>query len=130
MPEEREKLHLAVAAASERFIASYPRMDAAEARARVPSFYALELPRALEGALPKLKEFEARTREAALGALELAGSEDRGRSDRRRGIRSGSRLGKQKRGARYLMEANSAPGAEPARADTRDGGRRGKKRTG
>jgi ATP-dependent helicase/nuclease subunit B len=50
-----------VAAASERFIASYPRMDAAEARARVPSFYALELPRALQGALPKLKEFEAST---------------------------------------------------------------------
>ena len=47
-----------MAAASERFIASYPRMDAAEARPRVPSFYALELPRALEGALPKLKEFE------------------------------------------------------------------------
>lgn len=67
--EERQKLRLAVAAASERFIASYPRMDAAESRARVPSFYALELPRALEGALPKLKEFEAETRESAAARL-------------------------------------------------------------
>jgi ATP-dependent helicase/nuclease subunit B len=67
--EERQKLRLAVAAASERFIASYPRMDAAEARARVPSFYALELPRALQGALPKLKEFGDETRAAASARL-------------------------------------------------------------
>jgi CRISPR/Cas system-associated exonuclease Cas4 (RecB family) len=67
--EERQKLRLAVAAASERFIASYPRMDAAEARARVPSFYALELPRALQGALPKLKEFGDETRAASSARL-------------------------------------------------------------
>jgi CRISPR/Cas system-associated exonuclease Cas4 (RecB family) len=67
--EERLKLRLAVAAASERLIASYPRMDAAEARARVPSFYALELPRALQGALPKLKEFGDETRAAASARL-------------------------------------------------------------
>ncbi|HEY4360431.1 MAG TPA: PD-(D/E)XK nuclease family protein [Bryobacteraceae bacterium] len=67
--EERERLHLAVAAAGERFIVSYPRMDVAEARPRVPSFYALELPKAREGALPKLKEFERRTREAAAARL-------------------------------------------------------------
>jgi CRISPR/Cas system-associated exonuclease Cas4 (RecB family) len=67
--EERQKLRMAVAAASERFIASYPRMDAAEARARVPSFYALELPRALQGALPKLKEFADETRAAASARL-------------------------------------------------------------
>jgi ATP-dependent helicase/nuclease subunit B len=67
--EERQKLRLAVAATSERFIASYPRMDVAEARARVPSFYALELPRALQGALPKLKEFGDETRAAASARL-------------------------------------------------------------
>ncbi len=67
--EERQKLHLALAAASEQFIASYPRMDAAEARARVPSFYALELPRALEGSLPNLKEFETKMREGAAARL-------------------------------------------------------------
>lgn len=67
--EERQKLHLALAAASERFIASYPRMDAAEARARVPSFYALELPRALEGSLPNLKEFEKKMSDGAAARL-------------------------------------------------------------
>src|SRR5262249_1001645 len=65
----RDRLRLAVAAARDRFIASYPRMDVAEARPRVPSFYALELPRALEGSLPKLKEFEERAREASPARL-------------------------------------------------------------
>jgi ATP-dependent helicase/nuclease subunit B len=103
--EEREKLRLAVAAASERFIASYPRMDAAEARARVPSFYALELPRALEGALPKLKEFEARTREAAAARLSWpapktpAEAIDDAEYDL---VQLGA-----KSGARYLIESNA-----------------------
>ncbi|PYT19162.1 MAG: PD-(D/E)XK nuclease family protein [Acidobacteria bacterium] len=66
---ERLRLHLAVAAARERLIASYPRMDVAEARPRVPSFYALELPRAIEGSLPELSEFERRAREAAPARL-------------------------------------------------------------
>jgi len=103
--EERGKLHLAVAAASERFIASYPRMDAAEARARVPSFYALELPRALEGALPKLKEFEARTRESAPARLSWPAPKTAAEAidDTEYDL---ARLGT-KSAARYLMEANS-----------------------
>ena len=67
--QERMRLHLAVAAARERLIASYPRMEVAEARPRVPSFYALELPRAVEGSLPELKAFEDRAREAAPARL-------------------------------------------------------------
>ena len=67
--EERMRLRLAAAAARERLIASYPRMDVAEARPRVPSFYALELPRAVEGRLPELKEFEKQAREAAPARL-------------------------------------------------------------
>jgi len=67
--QERMLLHLAVASAGEKLIASYPRMDVAEARPRVPSFYALELPRAVEGRLPELKEFEKQTREAAPARL-------------------------------------------------------------
>ncbi len=67
--EERLRLHLAVGAARDRLIVSYPRMEVAEARPRVPSFYALELPRALHGALPELKEFENRAREAAPARL-------------------------------------------------------------
>ncbi|MEO8099527.1 MAG: PD-(D/E)XK nuclease family protein [Acidobacteriota bacterium] len=63
--EERHRLHLAVAAARDRLIASYPRMEVAEARPRVPSFYALELPRAIYGQIPELKVFEKDAREAA-----------------------------------------------------------------
>lgn len=67
--EERLRLHLAVAAARDRLVVSYPRMEVAEARPRVPSFYALELPRAVEGSLPELKAFEDRAREAAPARL-------------------------------------------------------------
>jgi RecB family exonuclease len=63
--QERLKLRLAVGAARDRLIASYPRMDTAEGRPRVPSFYALELPRAIDGRLPKLKEFEDDARAGA-----------------------------------------------------------------
>ena len=67
--EERDRLRLACAAARDRLIASYPRMDVAEARPRVPSFYALELPRAIEGRLPRLREFEQSTRDRARARL-------------------------------------------------------------
>ena len=67
--QERVRLHLAVAAANENLIVSYPRMDVAEARPRVPSFYALELPRAIHGCLPELKKFEESTRDAAPARL-------------------------------------------------------------
>ncbi len=103
--EERQKLHLALAAASEHFIASYPRMDAAEARARVPSFYALELPRALEGALPKLKEFENRTREGASARLNWPAPKTAAEAidDAEYDL---ARLGN-KHGVRYLIESNA-----------------------
>jgi RecB family exonuclease len=67
--QERVRLHLAVAAANEKLVVSYPRMDVAEARPRVPSFYALELPRAIQGSLPELKPFEEQTRDAAPARL-------------------------------------------------------------
>jgi RecB family exonuclease len=67
--DERQRLHLAVAAARDRLVVSYPRMEVAEARPRVPSFYALELPRAVEGSLPELKTFEDRARDAAPARL-------------------------------------------------------------
>lgn len=67
--DERRLLHIAVGAARERLVASYPRMDVAAARPRVPSFYALELPRALAGKLPEIEEFEKKAREAAPARL-------------------------------------------------------------
>ena len=67
--QERMKLRLAVGAARDRLIASYPRMDTAEGRPRVPSFYALELPRAIDGRLPDLQEFEDQARAGAAARI-------------------------------------------------------------
>jgi len=49
---ERLMLRLAIGAAEERLYLSYPRLDVAEARARVPSFYALDVIRAITGVVP------------------------------------------------------------------------------
>ena len=49
---ERLLLKLAIGAASERLYLSYPRLDVAETRARVPSFYALDVMRAITGSIP------------------------------------------------------------------------------
>ncbi|MGV3622779.1 MAG: PD-(D/E)XK nuclease family protein [Archangium sp.] len=58
---ERHALQLAVGAARARAVLSYPRVDAEHARPRVPSFYALEAARAVQGRLPG---FEALQRQA------------------------------------------------------------------
>ncbi len=65
---ERLSLQLAVSAADQTLVASFPRLDRTQGRARVPSFYALDLIRAAEGALPDLQTLEARA---------LAGAEAR-----------------------------------------------------
>ncbi len=57
---ERLLMRTAVASATSRFIASYPSMDLTQGRPRVPSFYALEIARAIEGRLPSLRPFETR----------------------------------------------------------------------
>lgn len=49
---ERLLLRLAVGAATDRLWLSYPRLDTAESRPRVPSFYALDVMRALTGRIP------------------------------------------------------------------------------
>lgn len=50
---ERLLLKLAIGAAGERLYLSYPRLDSnAEGRARVPSFYALDVMRAITGSVP------------------------------------------------------------------------------
>ena len=49
---ERLLLRLAIGAASDRLYLSYPRLDVGETRARVPSFYALDVMRAITGAIP------------------------------------------------------------------------------
>ena len=58
--DERDLLRVAVQSAHRRFVFSYPSMDVAQGRPRVPSLFALELARAVEGRVPKLEEFERR----------------------------------------------------------------------
>ncbi|HTW64232.1 MAG TPA: PD-(D/E)XK nuclease family protein [Bryobacteraceae bacterium] len=67
---ERMLLRSAAAAAAKNLVVSYPRIDAAQSRARVPSFYALEVVRAAEGRLPSLREFEKRAAAAAPARLD------------------------------------------------------------
>ena len=55
---ERLLLRLAVGAATDRLYASFPRIETSEARARVPSFYALEIMRAITGRVPDHQTLE------------------------------------------------------------------------
>lgn len=56
---ERLLLRLAVGSATERLWLSYPRIEIAESRPRVPSFYALDIMRAVTGRIPNHEELEA-----------------------------------------------------------------------
>src|SRR5262249_10099675 len=49
---ERLLLKIAIGAARDRLYLSYPRLDVGETRARVPSFYALDVMRAITGRVP------------------------------------------------------------------------------
>ena len=57
--EERLLLRLAVGAATERVYISYPRVELREARPRVPSFYGLDVMRAITGRVPGHEELQA-----------------------------------------------------------------------
>lgn len=60
LADERLALRLAIGAASERVVLSYPRIDLDQGRPRVPSFYGLEVLEAAEGALPDFDELGRR----------------------------------------------------------------------
>jgi hypothetical protein len=60
--DERLALRLAIGAATRKVVFSYPSVDLAQGRAKVPSFYLLEVARASEGELP---DFETLSSEAA-----------------------------------------------------------------
>ena len=62
---ERLLLKIAIGAASERLYLSYPRLDVTEARARVPSFYALDVMRAITGEVPDHRLLAAAAAEEA-----------------------------------------------------------------
>ena len=67
--QERLFLRLAAGAATERLYVSFPRIETAEARARVPSFYGLEVMRAVTGRIPDHRQLELEASEAANASL-------------------------------------------------------------
>jgi ATP-dependent helicase/DNAse subunit B len=62
---ERMLLHLAASAATARLWISYPRMDLNQGRARGPSFYALDVIRAITGEIPDLRTLQQRAVETS-----------------------------------------------------------------
>ncbi|MBY0494836.1 MAG: exodeoxyribonuclease V subunit gamma [Cyanobacteria bacterium] len=67
--DERLQLALAVGAASDRLYVSYPRVELNESRQRVPSFYVLDIARAIEGRIPPASELTARASQAGGATL-------------------------------------------------------------
>jgi hypothetical protein len=66
---ERRLLQLAAGAARHRLYVSYPRIELSEARARVPSFYALDVVRAVTGRVPDHEALEDHARAAGSAML-------------------------------------------------------------
>ena len=66
---ERQLLQIAAGSASERLYVSYPRIELSESRARVPSFYALDVMRAATGRIPHHEELERTARDAGDATL-------------------------------------------------------------
>ncbi|HKE87684.1 MAG TPA: PD-(D/E)XK nuclease family protein [Vicinamibacterales bacterium] len=69
LASERVLLQLAIGAASDRVYVSYPRIELNESRARVPSFYALDVMRAATGRVPHHELLEERARVAGDASL-------------------------------------------------------------
>jgi CRISPR/Cas system-associated exonuclease Cas4 (RecB family) len=66
---ERLLLRLAAGAVTEKLYVSFPRIETAEARARVPSFYGLEVMRAVTGRVPDHQQLELEASEEANASL-------------------------------------------------------------
>ena len=66
---ERLLLKITIGAALERLYVSYPRLDVAETRARVPSFYALDVMRAITGEVPDHRVLATQAAEEAGASL-------------------------------------------------------------
>jgi hypothetical protein len=69
LPAERLLLQIAAGAARDRLYVSYPRIELSETRARVPSFYALDIMRAVTGRVPDHEWLEERARIAGSAML-------------------------------------------------------------
>jgi RecB family exonuclease len=108
---ERLLLRLAVGAARRRLHLSYSRIEQTEARPRVPSFYALEMERAITGRVPEPQTMERAAADAAGAGLAWPAPDDPARAidavehdlaTLRRLLASGRAHGR----ARYLFELN------------------------
>jgi CRISPR/Cas system-associated exonuclease Cas4 (RecB family) len=73
---ERVLLHLAAGAATDRLYVSYPRLEVTEGRARVPSFYALDITRAATGTIHDLGRLEREAAERGAAALAWPAPQD------------------------------------------------------
>jgi hypothetical protein len=69
LADERLLLQIASGAARDRLYVSYPRIELSESRARVPSFYALDILRAVSGRVPDHEWLEERARVAGNAML-------------------------------------------------------------
>ena len=69
LEHERLLLALATGAARKRLCLSYPRIEIAEARPRVPSFYALEVQRAITGQIPSFEQLSQQAETVAHSRL-------------------------------------------------------------
>lgn len=110
---ERLALQLAVGAATRRAVLSFPRIDAEHARPRVPSFYALEAARAVEGTLPGYEELQRRAEASGRVRLAWPAPEEPARAidwmefDLAMIARIFATTGPVKGRARYLVETNA-----------------------
>jgi RecB family exonuclease len=78
--QERLALGVAVGAASRTAILSWPRVDATHARPRVPSFYALEAARAVQGSVPSYEALQRRAEHAGQARLAWPAPEEPSRA--------------------------------------------------
>jgi RecB family exonuclease len=110
---ERLLLRLAVGAARRRLHLSYSRIEQTEARPRVPSFYALEVARALTGKVPEPQTMEREAAAAAGARLAWPAPDDPARAIDEvehdlatlRGLLASGEAGGR---ARYLLELNDS----------------------
>jgi hypothetical protein len=77
---ERLLLKLSIGAAGERLYLSYPRLDVAETRARVPSFYALDVVRAITGEIPDHRKLATEAAEESGASLAWPAPKDPARA--------------------------------------------------
>jgi len=78
--EERLLLRLCVGSVRKRLYLSYPRLDVVQARPRVPSFYALDVDRAITGEVPRVETLEYKAGEEGGARLAWPAPADPNRS--------------------------------------------------